>query len=353
LKASATLGLNNLNQTYDGVAKAVTVATNPLGLSGLSVTYDGSSNPPINAGSYAVIASLSNSNYQAPNVNGTLLVSKAAATLALDNLNQIYDGVTKAVTVVTNPAGLSGVSVIYDGSANPPFNAGSHSVIASLSNNNYQAPDVNSTLVISKARPQIVWQRPGDIVYGTPLTNTELNATANVQGTFTYNPTLGTVLPVGVDQPLSVSFTPTDTSNYNGSGANTFITVQPSTFSLLTEENSDYAIALDALTLMRGPFRVTTWYMTGEVSPTRIMIFAKELKLAAGENASAVTVEAENSQGTKYQLNVDAIAKIPGYDWLSQINFSLPRELAGAGNVGIRIRYRGALSNTALIIVNS
>jgi uncharacterized protein (TIGR03437 family) len=82
------------------------------------------------------------------------------------------------------------------------------------------------------------------------------------------------------------------------------------------------------------------------------MIFAKDLNLAAGENTSTVTVEAENSHGTKYPLDVDAIVKIPGYDWLTQINVRLPQELAGAGNVGIRIRYGGMISNTALIIVN-
>jgi hypothetical protein len=351
-KAAATLALNNLNQTYDGVAKAVTVATNPNGLSGVSVTYDGSTSLPINAGSYSVTASLSNSNYQAPNVNGTLVISKAAATLALNNLNQTYDGVAKAVTVATNPNGLSGVSVTYNGSANPPSNAGSYAVTASLRNNNNQAPSVDGTLVISKATPQIIWQRPAAIVYGRPLTSAQLNATADVQGTFTYNPASGTVLPVGIDLPLFGSFTPTDTLNYSGSGANTFISVQPATFSLLTEENSDYAIALDAFTLMRGPFTVTTWYMTGQVSPTRVMLFAKDLNLAAGENTSTVTVEAENSHGTKYPLDVDAIVKIPGYDWLTQINVRLPQELAGAGNVGIRIRYRGTISNTALIIVN-
>jgi hypothetical protein len=350
-KAAATLALSNLTHNYDGVAKAVMVATNPLGLSGVSVTYDGSANPPVNAGSYAVTASLNNSNYQATSVNGTLVVAKAAATLALSNLTHNYDGVAKAITVTTNPVGLSSVSVTYDGSANPPVNAGSYAVTASLSNSNYQAAAANETLVISKATPQINWQPPAAIVYGTPLTNAQLNATANVPGTFTYNPTVGTVLPVGTDHSLAANFAPTDASNYNSIGAAALITVQPANFSLLTEENSDYAIALDAVTLMRGPFKVTTWYMTSEVSPTRIMIFAKDLNLGAGENVSAVTVETENSQGTKYQLEVEAIAKIPGYDWLTQINVRLPQELAGAGNVSIRIKYHGTLSNAGLIVI--
>src|SRR5690606_38276981 len=53
------------------------------------------------------------------------------------------------------------------------------------------------------------------IVYGTPLSSTQLNATANVPGTFTYTPPSGTILNVGVNQTLSLNFTPTDGSNYN------------------------------------------------------------------------------------------------------------------------------------------
>jgi len=65
--ALATLTLSNLTQTYSGMPEAVTVTTSPAGLSGVSVTYNGSSTAPTNAGSYAVVASLSNANYTASN----------------------------------------------------------------------------------------------------------------------------------------------------------------------------------------------------------------------------------------------------------------------------------------------
>jgi hypothetical protein len=44
------------------------------------------------------------------------------------------------------------------------------------------------------------------------LSATQLNATANYPGTFTYTPTTGTVLASGTHS-LSVSFAPTDTTN--------------------------------------------------------------------------------------------------------------------------------------------
>ena len=55
---------------------------------------------------------------------------------------------------------------------------------------------------------------PGGITYGTALGGTQLDATASVAGTFAYTPGSGTVLAAGNDQTLSVTFTPTDTTDY-------------------------------------------------------------------------------------------------------------------------------------------
>src|SRR6266702_1067437 len=59
--------------------------------------------------------------------------------------------------------------------------------------------------------PTISWSRPAAISYGTALGATQLNATANYPGTFTYSPAAGTILAVGT-QSLSASFTPRDPS---------------------------------------------------------------------------------------------------------------------------------------------
>ena len=150
-KASATLALSNLSATYDGSPHAATVTTSPSGLSGVSITYDGSATAPTNAGSYAVVASLTNANYQASNAAGTLVIAKASATLSLSDLSATYDGSAHAATTTTSPSGLSGVSVTYDGSPTAPTNVGSYAVVASLSNANYQASNATGTLVIGKA----------------------------------------------------------------------------------------------------------------------------------------------------------------------------------------------------------
>ena len=76
-----------------------------------------------------------------------------------------------------------------------------------------------------KTTPTITWANPDNIVYGTALSGTQLNATALVAGTFTYTPTAGTVLNAGAGQTLHVDFTPTDTSLYNNASKDVTINV--------------------------------------------------------------------------------------------------------------------------------
>jgi len=72
--------------------------------------------------------------------------------------------------------------------------------------------------------PVIAWASPAAISYGAPLSSAELNATANVPGTFAYTPASGTVLDVG-SQTLSVTFTPSDTTTYSVTTATQTLTV--------------------------------------------------------------------------------------------------------------------------------
>src|SRR5439155_16924545 len=132
-KGAAAIRLDGLTHTYDASPKSAT-ATSPDGE--VTITYDESATPPTNAGSYAVLASVNNDNYQG-SVSGTLLISKAAATITLTGLTHTYDGSAKSATVTTSPEGVSGVTIKYDGSATAPTAPGSYSVVATLDNTNY------------------------------------------------------------------------------------------------------------------------------------------------------------------------------------------------------------------------
>jgi hypothetical protein len=74
-KATAQVTLGNLGpHVYDGTAKAATVTTAPAGLNVVNVTYDGSATAPTAVGSYNVVATLNNPNYQGQ-ATGTLVIS--------------------------------------------------------------------------------------------------------------------------------------------------------------------------------------------------------------------------------------------------------------------------------------
>lgn len=76
----------------------------------------------------------------------------------------------------------------------------------------------NGALTINKATPIIRWATPADIFYGVALGEDQLNATADISGSFNYAPDDGAVLPAG-DQTLAVTFLPSDTTDYTSAMA--------------------------------------------------------------------------------------------------------------------------------------
>ena len=74
------------------------------------------------------------------------------------------------------------------------------------------APDLGLPLT-GKLTPQVVWNPPATLAYGTSLGVDQLNAWTGLPGTFTYSPASGALLGLG-DQTLTVTFTPTDSSRY-------------------------------------------------------------------------------------------------------------------------------------------
>ena len=92
-----------------------------------------------------------------------------------------------------------------------------------------------------KIAPTIYWSDPADIVHGTALSGTQLDAFASVPGSLTYTPAAGTILPVGNSQTLSVNFTPYDTTYFTGASATVLINVRqapPPGLSVLTHSFS-------------------------------------------------------------------------------------------------------------------
>src|SRR5262249_26305730 len=117
---------------------------------------------------------------------------------------------TFATTPVVLPPGLSGAvdmsnNFVISGT---PTQLGTFIVTVTASDSASHQGSTNYTIVINKGTPVITWSNPADITFGTALSGTQLNATANVPGAFTYTPPSGTQLNVGNGQTLSVNFVP-------------------------------------------------------------------------------------------------------------------------------------------------
>lgn len=70
--ANASITLGSLTQTFDGQPKAVTAMTTPAGLA-VAISYNGNSSAPVNAGTYQVLATIAEVNYQG-SAQGTLVI---------------------------------------------------------------------------------------------------------------------------------------------------------------------------------------------------------------------------------------------------------------------------------------
>jgi Flp pilus assembly CpaE family ATPase len=101
---------------------------------------------------------------------------------------------------------------------------------------NYETAHASVTLTVNElSRSEITWPAPSAISYGTPLSATQLNATASVPGKLIYSPSAGVVLPAG-KHTLSVTFAPADTSKYATAQATVLLEIEglPDAASLLT-----------------------------------------------------------------------------------------------------------------------
>jgi hypothetical protein len=149
---------------------------------------------------------------------------KYQAMVTLTNLLQPYTGLSRPVGYTTDPEGLT-VVVTYGGDTNPPVNAGSYAVVATIDEPSYEGT-TNGTLVVSQATPTVnSWPTAGAISAGDALSAATLSGgDASVAGSFAYD-TPATIPPVGA-YTADVTFTPAS-ANYESVGGTVSVDVAP------------------------------------------------------------------------------------------------------------------------------
>lgn len=146
------------SQTYDGTAKFITAETDPPGVAHeISYRQNGSLVPsPVDAGSYDVTITITETGYNPDEYTGTMVISKAELTATADDQSvmsgdpePIYsitysgfeNGETEAVLDVAPTASVSG---------SWPLGAGTYPIVVTGgSDNNYNITNVNGTLTVA------------------------------------------------------------------------------------------------------------------------------------------------------------------------------------------------------------
>ena len=111
---------------------------------------------------------------------------------------------------------------------------------------------------------------------------------------------------------------------------------------LISHADSTRAIAFDSVTRQREPFTTKAQVKFGSDSATRIVLYALNLQLQAGESISA---DAEDGNRNFHQLTVEHIAPVHDHPWVSSITIRVPESLPAIGDVLVRIKYRDLVSN--------
>jgi len=127
------------------------------------------------------------------------------------------------------------------------------------------------------------------------------------------------------------------------------LTVQPPPPVLLTEANSNLAIALDSVTMFRDPFPLITPYNFSSDGRTRVSFFALNLDLLPGETASAVTARAEDSALNIYPMTVEFVGSVLAVPGVSEVTILLPGNLPPGQDVLVSITLHDQTSNKVRI----
>jgi len=233
-RLQAGIELQNLSRTYNGSPQVVTAVTSPAGLA-YSVTYNGQSTAPTNGGSYDIVATITDPNYEGA-ASGTLVISynvsyqgngNTSGTVPADQ-TKLHD---ISLTLATNTGNLSkanfsfaGWNTAADGSGAVYPSGGTYTGNASLILYAQWAPGSDGTWIQTTAGPfnwgdSVNWSG-GTIASGADRT---ASFTSNITASQTVN--LDSARTIG-----NITFTDSTTASNDLtiSGANTINLVRTS-----------------------------------------------------------------------------------------------------------------------------
>jgi hypothetical protein len=321
--ASIVLDASTLNATYDTNPHAVTATTTPAGLA-YTVTYNGSATAPTNAGSYNVVATITDPGY-AGSTSGTLTIAPKPETLTLSNLSQVYDGNPKSVTVVVSPDASVAYTVTYNGSGSAPTAVGTYSVVATVSDPNYTGTASATLTITAASAPNIsvsISNGRSYVQYGKTLTNTIV--VQNIGTADASSVTVAAALPATLVSGnwTCVGYTGATCGAASGSGDLSDTAVVPQNgvlvYTFTATVNDDQSLASDQIavtataTVNGTPADSNPANNTATTPVTQIVIFRDGFEAGGDGAQNAAATTPLSSMGAKSTLSLDPAAAPQG-----------------------------------------
>lgn len=127
-------------------------------------------------------------------------------------------------------------------------------------------------------------------------------------------------------------------------------TPPPSPPVIITQANSNRAIALDSVFFFREPFPKTAPLTWGTEERTRIIIFANNAQLLPGETFAVVTAQMEFGAQV-HAMVVEYVGPVAGATGITMIVIKLPDAITTPTDAQVSITVRGIPSNKAVVAV--
>jgi hypothetical protein len=223
-------------------------------------------------------------------------------------------GTALSGTQLSATANVAG-SFVYSPPAGTVLSAGGQTLSVTFTpteTSDYTAAKTAVVQQVSPAATTVTWASPGAITYGTALSSSQLNATANVPGSFAYSPAAGTLLTAGT-QTLSVSFTPTDSTDYSSSGGSVLLQVNPAATTVVWTAPAaiSYGTALSAVQLnaTASPVSAGRFVYT---PPAGTMLGVGSQALSVSFTPTDSTDYSSSRGGTTLQVNPSALTVAAG-----------------------------------------
>jgi subtilase family serine protease len=263
--------------------------------------YTPASGTVLNAGTgqmlKVVFTPTDTTDYTKANGSSSITVLQATPTVSWANPSSIVYGTALSSAQLDATASVPG-TFAYTPASGTVLNAGTGQmlkvVFTPTDTADYTKANGSSSITVLQATPTVSWTSPSAITYGTALSSTQLDATANVPGTFAYTPSAGTILPVGDDQSLSTTFTPTDTTDYTNATATQTIDVIGTSTGSIVLTGSTFYVELDN----SDPQNVEIWTnSTASGTPAVDEPFNQVSSITLSANAAGDSFTADFSNG--------------------------------------------------------